>query len=259
MARQERQKDVMMLEWHYADKEYARNPQHISQRLHGGSQVVTIEETRQIMQLAEEAVRREDTMIALARCGCALIHRGKTDWRCIFFGFPVAAAAEVGYGRYPRQGLTEFGGAQWRELRNEIRREQKVPLSAREAEDLFQEWDSKGLVHIVVTRTSGHLIEGFCNCETPYCNRLRWRAAYGLDDLALKGHFVARINPTACNDCRVCVDRCQFGAIHSSLWSAHTSIDSTKCFGCGLCRAACKKQAITLVPRENIPVASNLW
>jgi Pyruvate/2-oxoacid:ferredoxin oxidoreductase delta subunit len=32
-----------------------------------------------------------------------------------------------------------------------------------------------------------------------------------------------------------------------------------KCYGCGVCRNACKKEAITLVEKENLPGLKEVW
>ena len=81
----------------------------------------------------------------------------------------------------------------------------------------------------------------------------------GVPEYVLKGHFVARIDPQTCEACGDCWDRCQFGAIHYSATSDNVDIDLTLCMGCGLCAGACPHEAIEMVPREEIPIARNLW
>jgi MinD superfamily P-loop ATPase len=36
-------------------------------------------------------------------------------------------------------------------------------------------------------------------------------------------------------------------------------IDPTACYGCGVCRASCNKDAITLSPRETVAGAAGVW
>ncbi|MCK4962221.1 MAG: 4Fe-4S binding protein, partial [Anaerolineales bacterium] len=36
-------------------------------------------------------------------------------------------------------------------------------------------------------------------------------------------------------------------------------IDPTRCFGCGVCRAACSSDAITQIPRQESAEAANVW
>lgn len=257
--KKERLEDMAAVEWRERHPAYARNAgfQREFFSSHAG-QVVTLEDTLKILDLAEEAVKREDTLMASARCLCALMVRGKVEYRCIFFGVPLVWAAEVGYARYPREGLTEFGGAQWSELRSQLRKGQKVPLTAAEAKDMFREWDKKGLVHSLVTRGLFPLIDGFCNCERPICMRLRQREILDYPQALVKGHFVADIDPLRCTRCRNCMEYCQFGSVYISKYSETVTIDPAKCFGCGLCRVKCQPNAISMVPRERVPVAARL-
>jgi MinD superfamily P-loop ATPase len=52
---------------------------------------------------------------------------------------------------------------------------------------------------------------------------------------------------------------CQFGAIGYSAANKKTFIDPLRCYGCGICRASCTKEAIQLHDRVSVPVAANLW
>ncbi|MBC7962210.1 MAG: 4Fe-4S binding protein [Steroidobacteraceae bacterium] len=36
-------------------------------------------------------------------------------------------------------------------------------------------------------------------------------------------------------------------------------VDQSYCYGCGICRAVCKSNAIRLEERAKSPVAANLW
>ena len=221
------------------------------------AQVLTLDEVFKVLSVAEEAVKREDSFIMAGRCACALQSKAKFEYRCIFFGAPILWSASVGYGRYPQTGLTEFGGADWRELKREVRKGLKAPLKIEEAKELFIEWDKKGLVHDVVCRGLFPLIDGFCNCERPICGRMRNRETHQAIDQLRKGHFVARVNPEKCTSCGTCMDRCQFGAIYVSKWSEATSIESLKCFGCGLCATGCPNDAIQMVERDHVPIVVN--
>jgi len=40
---------------------------------------------------------------------------------------------------------------------------------------------------------------------------------------------------------------------------AKVTIEPSRCFGCGACRAACPNDAIALVPGEAQPVAASIW
>jgi len=248
-------------EWRYAEKEYVRNPDYLNARASSGTagQVVTREEALRILELAEEATKREDSLVVVGHCPCKQVYRGARDYTCIGFGMPVSMAMEIAYGRLPREGLTEFGGAEWRELRQQIRKGAKVPLTLAEARELLTEWEKRGLWHLVVGRGRLPLIEAICSCERPYCTWWRYRDVYGIRDYCLKGHYLARIQPERCTNCGACQEQCQWGSIHTSVWAQSTHIDPTKCFGCGICRAVCPHDAIEMVPRESVPIARNLW
>lgn len=248
-------------EWRYSDSEYVRNPDFLQDRAdHGfGSQIITREECMDILKIAEEATKREDSMIVVGHCPCRLVIDGVRDYCCIGFGMPVTMSMEIAYGRLPKEGVTEFGGAEWSELRRDLRTGAKVPLKLSEAEELLGEWEKKGLWHLVMSRGRMPLVEAICNCERRYCTYYRHRDYYGIKQYCLKGHYVARVDPLACTTCGACVEQCQFGAIHYSRIADTTNIDPMKCFGCGLCRNACASNAISLVPRAEIPASRNLW
>lgn len=263
---QEKAKQAMIAtfaetEWRYAEPEYIRNPQYLQDRAaHGlGGQIITREEMMDILRVAEEATKREDSLVVVGHCPCRLVLEGVRDYCCIGFGMPVTMSMQIAYGRLPREGLTEFGGADWQDLRRELRKGAKVPLKLDEAEELLGEWERKGLWHLVMSRGRLPLVEAICNCERRYCTYWRHRDYYGIKEYCLKGHYVARIDPLACTTCSACVEQCQFSAIHYSKIADSVNIDAMKCFGCGLCRTACPHNAIAMLPREEIPAARNLW
>ena len=248
-------------EWRYSQPQYIRNKEYLVSRtqMGFGSQMITKEEMKRILDLAFEATEREDSLVVVGHCPCRLVYDGVRDYCCIGFGVPVTMSMEVAYGRLPREGLTEFGGAEWRELRRELRKGAKVPLKREEVAELIDDWERRGLWHLIMSRGRAPLIEAICNCERRYCTYWRNREQTGVKEYALKGHYISRIDPLKCIQCGACVEMCQFGAISNSRIAYTVDIDVTKCFGCGLCRAVCLHDAISLVPREEIPAASNLW
>lgn len=265
-AVQEQKKQEMIAtfaetEWRYAEPEYIRNIEFLRNRAASGfgSQVITKEEMLRILRLADEATKREDSLLVVGHCPCRLVYDGVRDYCCIGFGMPVSLSMEIGYGRLPREGLTEYGGAEWRELRTELRKQAKVPLKLDEAEELLDDWERRGLWHIIMSRGRMPLIEAVCNCERRYCTYWRNRFISGVPDYVRRGHFVGRIDPLTCTACGACVEMCQFGAVHHSRIADTVDIDLTMCFGCGLCRSVCQSSAITMVPRAEIPVTRDLW
>lgn len=248
-------------EWRYSDPEYIRNDQFLRDRASSGfgSQIITKEEMLKVVRLADEAARREDSIMVVGHCPCRLVLEGKRDYVCIGFGMPVTMSMEVGYGRLPKEGLTEYKGAEWAQLRKDLRKGVKVPLDLSEAEELIDDWEKRGLWHIVMSRGRLPLIEAICNCEKRYCTYWMNRFRSGVPEYVLKGHFVARVNPSSCSRCGDCWDKCQFGAIHYSATSDNVDIDLTLCMGCGLCASACLSESIEMAPREEVPLARDLW
>jgi ferredoxin len=263
---QERVKQEMVrtfadTEWRYSEPEFIRNPTFLQARANRGfsSQIITKEEMLRVLKIADDAVKREDSIMVVGHCPCRLVYEGKRDYVCIGFGMPVTMSMEIGYGRLPGEGLTEYGGAEWRALRRELRQGAKVPLKYEEAEGLIDEWEKRGLWHIVMSRGRLPLIEAICNCERRYCTYWMNRFRSGVKEYVLKGHYIARVNPQSCTRCGHCFDKCQFGALHYSKTSDNVDIDIYSCFGCGLCLSACPNQAIEFVPRAEIPGIQNQW
>lgn len=249
---------------HYGDPEHTHRPPDEYTSGVGGAfaQIIAQPEAMKVMEIADEACKREDTFMVLSRCNCALAYRGKMEYRCIVFGVPVTLSAKTGYQRYPKEGLTEFGGAEWRELRKILYDGRKVSLTVPDAKELIAEWNKRGFYSTLVTRATFPLIDGICFCEAPYCQRYRRRRERGLSnpDLGLrKGHYIARIDPQKCNSCGACMMRCMFGAILVSHHNKLALVDPKDCFGCGLCQIECKRDAVTMVPRVEVSAAKNLW
>jgi len=74
-----------------------------------------------------------------------------------------------------------------------------------------------------------------------------------------RAEYVAKVSAESCNGCRACMRVCQFGAIGYSAANKKAMIDPTRCYGCGICRASCNKDAIILEERVKVPVAAHLW
>jgi MinD superfamily P-loop ATPase len=77
--------------------------------------------------------------------------------------------------------------------------------------------------------------------------------------MMFRAEYVGQIEPDVCNGCRECIRQCQFGALTWSASNKKAVIDQRWCYGCGVCRAVCKPQAITLVDRASCKSAAALW
>ena len=101
-------------------------------------------------------------------------------------------------------------------------------------------------------------IGGFCQCDYPDCPQIRNRNDFGVGSV-LKSHYVAQVDYDICNGCRICVQRCQFGALKFEATTEKANTDQFKCFGCGLCETACPRGATKLVERTSLPALANVW
>ena len=130
-------------------------------------------------------------------------------------------------------------------------------LSKDEALASLREHEKEGLCHTVWTFIAP-FIGGICNCDRTDCFAMRSTVTYRMP-VIFRAEYVAEVNLELCDGCRQCMHVCQFGAISYSAARKKSLIDPRRCYGCGICRASCTKDAITLHDRVSIPVAANIW
>lgn len=130
-------------------------------------------------------------------------------------------------------------------------------LNKEEALASFREHEQEGLCHTVWTFITP-FIGGICNCDRTDCLAMRATLTNNVP-VMFRAEFVAEANPDLCNGCRQCMRVCQFGAIGYSAANKKVFIDQRRCYGCGICRTSCEKDAITLYDRSSVPVAANKW
>ncbi|NJD63614.1 MAG: 4Fe-4S dicluster domain-containing protein [Deltaproteobacteria bacterium] len=201
-------------------------------------QVVPIEDLERILGFVNSVVRLP--------CICRKITRGKEKRYCYGISispdggemFRIAGSLEKSYLRGPdTKGLET--------------------LCKEEALKAFREHESEGLCHTVWTfRTP--FIGGFCNCDRSDCIAMRATVSHDMP-VMFRAEYVARIDPGNCTGCRQCMKVCQFGAVAYSAGEKKSVGDARKCYGCGICRAACSREAISLLDRPAVPAAAGLW
>jgi ferredoxin len=130
-------------------------------------------------------------------------------------------------------------------------------LSKEEALTNLRELEKKGLCHTVWTFITP-FIGGICNCDRSDCLAIRTTVTLGFP-VMFRAEYVAGVNPDLCNGCRQCMRVCQFGAIGYGIAHEKVVIDPRRCFGCGICRATCTKNAIRLLERIAVPETAKLW
>jgi len=187
-------------------------------------QVVPLEDAKIILgSLAAEPIIEN-------YCMCRWMQRGIKELSCINFGV--------------LSGVIE-------KLPRFIPKDTKLRLDREEAIERLEEHNRKGYVASVWFQPVPY-INAICSCETPECCGLRLRNDFGLMTV-YKAEYVMKIDVDKCQVCLSCIPRCQFGARRYVPSLKRITVDPSKCFGCGVCRHVCKHDALSLVPREEVP------
>lgn len=196
-------------------------------------QVVPIEEVEQIVDLTINITRLP--------CACRSATRGLYDARYCF-GMTNVSASERPFNDFPDW----TGGLE--------------VLTNDEAKRALRKLDRNGLVHSVWTFITP-FIYGVCNCTAADCLAMRGRLRSGATEPFpfFKAEYVATIDWEDCNVCRDCFKNCNFGAIRYSPSIQKCYIDQFECYGCGVCRAVCTRDAISLKDRNAIPALAKEW
>lgn len=139
-------------------------------------------------------------------------------------------------------------------------------ITKEEAKQFQTEVDKIGLVHSVWDAgvdSDGKPPIVICACHESDCVGARLRAHYGVVNAFRKGEYVAQVDRAACAEgCKknpACLPRCTFGAMTYNPLENIVSININRCFGCGLCRNNCPKNAIKLVDRTEFPALVDVW
>ena len=130
-------------------------------------------------------------------------------------------------------------------------------LTREEALTSLREHEEEGLCHTVWTFITP-FIGAICNCDRSDCLAMRSTVTYRMP-VMFRAEYVAEVSPDLCNGCRQCMHFCQFGAISYSAANQKVVIEPRQCYGCGICRASCTKDAIILRDRSAVPIAAGVW
>lgn len=181
-------------------------------------QVVPIEDVEQIVNLVDSIVRLP--------CVCRFLTTGREARYCFGFGFGAGIQA-----KYPDYSHS------------------LEVLEKEEAKKILRSFDKQGMMHSIWTYKTPY-IGSICNCDQD-CVAYRVQVTANLMQTMFRAEYVALVDWELCNGCKKCLLNCQFGAIRYSNTMKRATIEMKQCYGCGVCRAVCNQEAITLKPRIN--------
>jgi ferredoxin len=130
-------------------------------------------------------------------------------------------------------------------------------LDKEEAKRILHKFDEEGLIHSVWTSVTPY-VGGLCNCDHD-CLMYRSNIEKGTGTSIFRAEYVCQVDVDLCTGCKSCMSQCQFGAQFYSSALSKIYIDPERCYGCGVCRVACPNDAITMLPRQQVPEAADLW
>lgn len=191
-------------------------------------QVLPVEDAEKVLRIADSITRFP--------CACRYYTRGLTNQR---FCFGLGIDREHLLGKFPDSSAC------------------LEVIEKDEAISLFRKFDEEGLMHSVWSGVTPY-VSGLCNCDgdcEAYGSYIRDRRLPSF----FRAEYICQVDPDQCNGCKECMRQCQFGAQFYSSALGKVMIEPKLCFGCGVCRATCPKNAISLIPRARFPEAANLW
>ena len=125
-------------------------------------------------------------------------------------------------------------------------------VTAEEAMEILRQTDEAGCLHAAffkdITRGRFYAI---CNCCPCCCVAIKSHRFHGVPFYVHSG--LEPVFSDACNGCRKCVKACLFGALSEGGKKEPPVIDREACMGCGVCRAVCPQEAVTMVDVPDRP------
>jgi ferredoxin len=112
--------------------------------------------------------------------------------------------------------------------------------------DIIKQADESGLV---LQPSYSKDILWICCCCGCCCQAIKSYKCHPTPAYFVSSPFQASLDITACNGCKVCMIRCQMGALTWCGVDLH--LDQIKCIGCGLCVSTCPTGALTLERKQS--------
>ena len=184
------------------------------------------------------AIIRKQDLLALLQCPCKREHRKRS---C---GVPLQVCINV--GRTAQYNINRGAGKK---------------ISAEEALRVLEETDRYPMVHISLNQTEVNQL--ICNCHRCCCSpmvHMFSQKKHAFTEGIAKSRFEAAADSQKCKACKVCLTKCQFGAVRMKsepgTGKEYSSVDPEKCMGCGSCVVSCRNEARSMKvvrPPEHIP------
>jgi NAD-dependent dihydropyrimidine dehydrogenase PreA subunit len=191
-------------------------------------QVLPIEDVEEVIDIVDSITR--------IPCGCRYLNTGDADARyCFGFGMDTNGIL----GKYPDASSS------------------LEVLEKEDAKKIFRSYDEEGLIHSIWTGLTPYVV-GLCNCDRD-CGAYKSYIEKSGSQTFFRAEYVCAVDWDMCDGCKSCMSQCQFGAQFYSSNLEKVYISPERCFGCGVCRAACPNNAIDLIDRKECVEAANLW
>ncbi len=120
-------------------------------------------------------------------------------------------------------------------------------ISIEEAESVLRKTSEAGLVHIALVEEGTDPVKYVCSCCACCCQVVVAMQKFGYHEAIIHSGMVATHSAEACDNCGLCVDRCNFGAL--VVVGDRLVFDKGRCFGCGVCVPSCPNGALRMSPR----------
>ncbi len=181
-------------------------------------QVIPIEDVEKIFGMVDSITRMP--------CGCRYYNTGLTDQR---YCFGLGVDLHHMLGQYPDSSAS------------------LEVLGKDDALKLIRKFDEEGLMHSVWSGVTPYVI-GVCNCDGD-CGAYRGYIRNRGIQTFFRAEYICQVDLDQCNGCKECMSQCQFGAQFYSSANGKVTISPELCFGCGVCRATCPQNAISLIAK----------
>jgi Na+-translocating ferredoxin:NAD+ oxidoreductase subunit B len=160
----------------------------------------------------------------------------------------------------PLETCLSFGSGADFYLRNGMGRS----ITREEALAIIKDADAAGLVLSPGNSRTASFICACCGC---CCGILRSWKKFEKPAQIVSSPFFAELDQKTCQNCNLCLDRCQMDAL--SQIDGQMTLNRDRCIGCGLCVTTCPTRSLRLqrkplseqppVPRNTVDMAFRLW